>query len=713
MAGRGESVLSDVRALMSPDSLCLIGASGDPSKLTGMPLKYLLKHGYQGRLFPVNPKYQEIQGIKCYPHVSALPQPVDVALVSVAPAEVLATLQACAEKGVKYAVVFTAGFAEVGPAGREMQEELARFCRSSGVRLCGPNTNGIINVARGAVVGTCAVGDMDRLLTGRVAVVTQSGGLGSLLTTLLQERGLGFNYYADVGNQADLELSDFVRFVIEDDTTSLVICTIEGLAAPEKFSAVARLARERGKPLIVLKSGRTELGAQAAASHTGALAGSQVFYRAAFAHYGVIGVDTPYAAVDVAQLLLAWEAPAGHRVGIITNTGGMTPLVADLAADLGLELPALSERARREIRQMGGQASTLNPLNADILDEFAKCVRLMLTDEQFDLLVSVMATPVPRVRSRRWAEAFLSACEGSSKPVLVVASPAGGMGEPALELFRERGMVTFDRYDAALQAVAKVLEHWQRLRTRDGPAKVSFPTDKAAASLLLAHRGPVLNEHDSKRLLACYGIPVTQEVLAKNEDEAVEAAQRIGYPVALKVASPDIAHKTEAGGIELAVGSEPELRAACQRVGERLKGYDPGARFEGWLVQEMVQPGVEVAFGVACRRGFPPVLMFGLGGLFVEELRDVAFRAAPLGDDDALAMIKQSRAFPILSGARSRPPADLGACVEILRRLSMLASELGDQIQEIDMNPTIVLAQGMGAKVVDARVVAASGQSRD
>ncbi|MBI2861029.1 MAG: acetate--CoA ligase family protein [Chloroflexi bacterium] len=700
-----------LRPLLAPESVAIIGASTDFSRIGGMLVKYLLKFGYKGRVYPVNPKYEEIASLRCYPSVAALPEKADTALVAVPEKFILDTITDCARAGVKSAIVYSAGFAETGEEGKAKQEKLSRIIKEAGMKVCGPNCIGIINFRQNAAMSFSGFMEADRLVPGNIGFVSQSGALGGTILSRAQDRNIGFSHFVSTGNEAELDLVDFMDFMVDDPETTVIMAYVEGIRDPAKFAALSRRALEKGKPIVVLKVGETESGKRVAASHTGSLTGSDSAYSAAFRQHGVVRVEDYDDLIETAMLFSKSKLPRGNRIGILTSSGGGAIILADKFTKHGMALPDLTDSTKQQLSQKIVSFATIgNPmdLTGQLYSEpeiFKRVIELFARDENIDIVMTVISM-VPKERARARATWIIEAAQAIDKP-FVTWWAAGSLSEPGMALLDESQVPLFkspERCVKALKSMVEYLGFRDRLLTSGQAASAPETAERDRARGIL-QASPVLTEHQAKQLLACYGIPITQEEVAKSAEQAAEIAARIGRPVALKVSSPQIAHKTEAGGIRLNISGKAAVPGAYNDIMTASRRYAPQADIEGVLVQEMAGEGTEVIVGVARDATFGPMIMFGLGGIMVEVLKDVSLRPLPITRRDAVEMLAEIKGSPILKGVRGRPPADTETIIDILLKISSLVADLGDDIAEIDLNPIIVFEQGKGARVVDALVI--------
>jgi acetyltransferase len=702
---------------MGPKSIAIFGVSRDLSKLSGMPLRYLIHHKYSGKVFPINAKYDEIGGYKCYPDILAIPEEheIDLALVVVPAKVVHDTLKKCIQRGVKAAIVFSSGFAEIGGEGTELQQQIKDLVQNNHFILCGPNTDGIGIPHERIPLGFAT--SMELLPPGNIGLVTQSGAVMNSIVYRCWDRGMGFTYHVCSGNEAHLESSDYIKYMLDDPRTKLVLAFIEGLKNSKKFLTVADYALEKQKPIIVLKVGRSTKGSQAAASHTGALTGSDQVYEAVFKQKGVIRADDFDDLVATALLFQKCSLPEGTGVGVISVSGGAMGVMADKAAEIGVTLPDLAPHTQEVLQSMFHWAKPTNPFdltgqmasNPNLLSEV---LRLFLEDSNIAFLV-VTVTPFPSFFSDKFFVDVVEAAKKSPKPV-AVCSMRGTLREdyarvltqaniPILhtpeECFRAiKALITYSQYQKRYQAQRRSFgKDNERLR-------VKIPELEQLRRRLMS-TSKVLNERESKSILAQYEIPITKEALAKTPEEALAIAKDIGYPLALKIESPQITHKSEAGGIKLNIQSAPELTTAYAEIITNVQKYNPEAQITGVLVQEMVPEGLEVIIGISRDPQFGLTIMFGLGGIFVEVLKDVSLRLLPITRQDAEEMIQEIKGYPLLQGVRGKAPRDIDALLDTLLKVSRLGEDLEDQIAEMDLNPVMVFEAGKGIKVVDSLMI--------
>lgn len=703
----------DLASFYNPKSLAFVGATEDVRKFGGRVLRAVLDFGYQGRVYPINPRRDEIAGLKCYPSISALPEAPEHVGIVIAASHVMDVLRQCADKGTRFVTIFTSNFSETGEeAGRRLQDEVVAFTRANGMRLLGPNCNGFINfVDAFAMTSTFAIRG-PRKPAGDVGLVCHSGGLGQMnIMWRAQEAGLGITYQVSCGNEADIDSSDFMRFMIDDERTNVVLVAIETIRDGRKFDAVAKHAAEREKPIVMLKFGRTEAGRRAAASHTGALTGSDEVHDAAFRQYGVLRVTDCNELYEVAKLLRRRKWPRSNRAAALSGSGGHSVLMADLGAATGIDWVAYSDATITGLKTlMPDFAAIANPtdLTSALTSSkqlFEDALSVVAKDENVDVLMPVLVVPtVPAIDN------LIELADTTDKPVAVLWTGYCPT-DPSIvaATLVARGLPVYRDALTCLKSVRAAMTYGEFLRNfkkaSAQPATRPQGIDAERARKLLAAGGAALTERASKEVLAAYGLNVTREQLAKTALDAMRIAAEVGGAVALKIESADIPHKTEAGAIRLNVSGDDAVSRAFDDVMAAARQYKPNAKLDGVLVQEMAPAGVEVMLGLASDPTFGMVIVAALGGIHVEVLRDVAYRIPPLTHDGAHAMLRELRAYPIFGGVRGAGPRDLDALCDTIVRLSWLAHDHADTVAEIDINPLAVLEQGAGVRVVDALII--------
>ncbi len=694
----------DLMRLLNPASIAIIGASSNAKSISGQPLMHMLACNYEGKLYPVNPNRSEVQGVKAYPDVLSVPRPCDAAVIAVPAAHVPKALEQCGEAGIPFAVILTAGFIETGTeAGADLQRQLEAAIAKSGVRIVGPNCVGAMNVINRAYLAFGgALGDKT-LRPGPLAIVSQSGGFGQSMMTFANLHGIGCNYVISTGNETDISFFDFAHDFLDRDEVKLLAVYMEASTEGTRIRELGRHALEAGKPILMLKVGNGVAGRRAASSHTGRLTADYTLFRAAFREGGYIEVDDLDNMADVARLVIGGKYPKGRNVGVLTGSGGWGVIVAEHLEKNGLQLPSPSEASQAKLRALGSTFASLNnPIDqmANYGDQY-KTLQSVIDDPAFDQFV-VRSGQGPDVGV--WAQRFLETAATSDKPIIVSwASVPTRDAEVRMQL-EDAGFLCTNYPGRAARAAAAFTEFALRRRRfverTPGPAQRPFD----ARALDLAGHSGALAEHTSKQCLAVYEIPATREVLLSLDQIVALDASPVAFPVAVKLASPDIAHKTEANAVRLGVSTLAQLKQAAQDVQACGLRHTPHARIEGISIQEMAS-GIEVILGAVNDPNFGPYVMVGLGGVLTEVLHDVTHRFAPVSMDDARAMLAELRGAKILDGYRGAPPADVDALARALVNLSWLISDHRDRITEIDVNPLFVRAQGHGVVAADALVM--------
>ncbi|HEY4691442.1 MAG TPA: acetate--CoA ligase family protein [Anaerolineae bacterium] len=690
-----------IDALFAPRGVAVIGASRDETKLGFGVVRNLVNSGYTGAIRLINPKAERILGHPCYPSILAAPDPIDLAVIIVPAAGVPATLDQCGQRGVKAAIIVSGGFGEIGEPGKRLEREIVETAHRHGMRLLGPNCIGVIDTH--LPLNTTFIKSVPQ--PGDIAFVSQSGAICQAVIDWGTGMGFGFSRVASLGNQADVTEAVVIAALAADPHTRVVTMYLEGVKSGREFlDAVGRAAR--GKAIVALKVGRTDSGRRAATSHTGALAGQEVAYNAAFHRCGVLRANNTEELFDWARAL-AWCPPMrGENVAVLTNAGGPGILAADALEAAGLRLAALSEETRATLRTFTlPHASLINPI--DLLAsaapaDYANALKALLVDPGVDAVL-VISVPPPIEDPTPIAEAIARVAQGTPKPVIVAVMGEASVGG-ALKALRAVQIPDVRFPERAASALAALLKHYRwQAHPPSAPAIFSDVHRDAAARLLAQAETNLISGPAATAILQEYGIDGPREALARTPDEAVEWAEKFGYPVVLKVASPDIAHKSDVGGVALDLRDAASVRLAFGRIVDAARHARPDARIEGATMQTMVLKGQEVIVGVARDEQFGPLAMFGAGGIEVEGRRDVVFGLAPLPRDEAEEMIDSTFAGRRLRGFRSIPPADREAAIDALLRLAQFAADF-PQVAEVEINPLRVQPVGQGAVALDVRI---------
>ena len=689
--------------LFHPRTVAVIGASSDPHKIGGRTFRYLRDNWKTGTLYPINERYPQVQGVATLPSVEALPAGVDLAFVIVPAPAVADAVAACAARGVRTVIIFSSGFAEIGEEGRLAQERIRALAAAAQMRVIGPNCMGVMNVRSGLWGTFTGSFDYEQPLPGRVGMISQSGAFGIYCYMVARQRGLGLSLWVTTGNEVDVDVADCVEFVANDPETDIIVCYLEGARDKARLERAFETARARRKPVVMLKVGRTDVGAAAAASHTASLVGADAVYDALFRQYGVHRADSFEELVQVAYAGSFGRYPAGRRLGIVTVSGGVGVLMADAAIAHGLSVPEMPAAAQRRLKELIPFAGTRNPVDTTAqminnIDLIRENLRLMLEQGGVDAIVLFLSSVGlnPR-RMEAVTGPLLELRQAYPDNVLVLS---GQFAAEATRVLERAGFLLCEDPSHSVRMVA-ALAGFQEGFARAGQPR-ALPALPAEALPVPAH---VLNEVEAKRVLASAGIPVVPERLARSAKEAAAAAKALGLPCVLKIVSPDIAHKSELGGVLLGLDSAQAVRAGYDTLLERARAHAPDARIEGVLVAPQVRGGVETILGVTRDPVFGPVVLFGLGGILVEVCKDVTLRIAPFSEAEALEMIRSVKGYALLEGVRGQPRADIPALARALARLSVFAQANADALESLDINPFIVLPEGQGALAVDALIV--------
>jgi len=687
--------------LLNPDSVAIIGASDNPARIGGRPLRYMRDAGFSGRIYPVNPNRESVQGLPAFASITAVPEPVDTAIIAVAAPAVVDIAEACAAANVKAVIIFSAGFAEMDDDGRRRQDALTAIARTTPMRIVGPNCLGVYNSALGFFGTFTSTIEGGRPTPGQVGLVSQSGAYGSHLSLVATLRGIGIRFWVTTGNECDVDVAETIGWLARHPDVSVIVAYAEGVRDRERLFASLALARERGKPVIFQKVGRTEVGAAAIRSHTAALAGADAVYDGVFRQFGVYRARNTEEMLDVAYAATFGTFPASRRIGLMTISGGVGVQMADEAVERGLEVTPMSDAAQARLKTLLPYASPRNPV--DITAQAFNDLTLvtanldaMLAEGTYDAIVAFFTFVAAATAMVEPISETLRAAKRRHPDCLLILSIVG----PAdiVRRYEEAGCPVFEDPVRAVRVV-DALSRFSEAFARPTPPLARTPPAPAPLP------APPIGEHTAKRILAEAGLPVVEERLSSTARAAVSAATELGFPVALKIASADILHKTEAGGVELGLATADDVAQAFAAVTGRARLARPDARIEGVLVSHMVTGGVETILGVQDDPTFGPVVMFGLGGIFVEMLKDVAFRVAPFEEDEAHRMMREVKGFPLLDGARGRPRCDLDALAAALAALSRFAAAHAGHLHSAELNPVMVLAEGQGLVALDALIV--------
>ena len=686
-----------------PKGVAVIGASASPNKLGYQVLRNIVQYGYEGGIYPVNPTAAEIQGLRAYASVLECPDPVDLSIVLVPSKGVPGVIEQCGQRGLKGAVVITAGFREVGPAGKALEQQMVEIARKYGMRVIGPNVLGIIDTV--CKLNASFAAGMPR--HGHIAFMSQSGALCTSILDMAMGQGIGFSRFYSIGNKADINELDLVRAWSQDPETRAIMGYLEGITKGPEFIRVASEVT-RQKPIIAIKSGTTSAGSKAVSSHTGTLAGSEAAYDAAFKQCGIIRANSVQDLFDFAQAFARQPLVVGNAIAVITNAGGPGIMASDAIERAGLRLAPLASETKLALQaKLPPAASVANPI--DVLgdapaERYALAIEAALKDPNVNAVLLVL-TPQTSTQIPETGEALGKLSKEFGKPVF-----GAMMGDLAIrkgvEVLRSYDVPNYQVPERAVAAIASMW-HYRNWLNTPRLAVQEMPVDREKVREVFAKvrsEGRVtMGDAEARDVLEAYGIALPKSALAATADEAVLAAEAMGYPVVMKIASPDILHKSDIGGIKLNINSAGDVRDAFDLLVYRGRRYMPDATIWGCQVQQMVKGGREVIIGVNRDPQFGPLIMFGLGGIYVEALKDVTFRVAPIDKREATEMLGEIRAHKLLSGVRGEKPSDMAGIIDTLLRISQLVTDF-PEIVEMDINPLMVFEAGKGVLGIDARL---------
>jgi acetate---CoA ligase (ADP-forming) len=713
--GCDEPKWRDLTRLMEPKTVAVVGASQRAARGNGV-INNLINLHFPGKIFPINPKYNEILGLPCYPDLAAPPEPIDCVVVAIPALQIPDLLSSAVDIGIRATVILSSGFGEAGPEGKARQARLEGFSNDHGLLICGPNCWGIYNLYHKSPVFSAPL--PSTFLPGEVALVSQSGSLSIWIARPLAEtHGVGLSYIVSCGNQAGVTIEEYINYFLEDDRTQVIGAFVEGFRQPQKFMMVAQKALAKKKPIIILKAGKSNVARQTTLAHSGSLAGDAEVVEALFRQNGVIQV---HSLNEMVETIALFSSPAikkrfsgGRRIGMLSGAGGECSLAADAADEVGLEFHDLAEGTKTRLQKIvPGFASVRNPMDGTgaMYEDpklFSPMVQSLAEDPNLDLvLVNITANDLKRgsvVNSRRFASETAHVAASTNKPIIAFGSIASGpLDQEVVVTLREEGVPYLEGTEFTMMA-CRHLARYNEFCRGAGQEDVA-PSPKSISSIFPELPDGVLATQTAFRLVEAFGIPVVQTALVHTADEAVTAATQIGFPVVLKVESSSVQHKSDVGGVILDVNTAAGVRESFDRIHQEVACRAPHAQIAGVLVQRMAAPGVEVILGIKRDPMFGPVVVCGLGGIFVEILRDVAVGIPPLSRKQAHHLLSQLRGAAILAGARGRPPADVDALTEAVVNLSHLAVALKDSIVALDINPFIVYPEGRGVLAVDTLV---------
>jgi len=685
-------------ALFKPKSVAIVGASNNPFSIGHIVMQNLLDHNFKGPIYPINPKSKSIKSFRAYASISDIPDEVDLVNISIKNTIVPYVLEECGKKGVKFAIVHTAGFKEVGEEGLQLERQIVEIAHKYGMRIYGPNSQGIQN--SDPEVSVYANFTFVPMFPGNISIVAQSGGVGETLKLHLYRIGKGIRMYSSFGNEADVSMNEIIDYYGQDEDTRVIMTHIETLKDPAGFLEVARRVTQK-KPILALKTGKTSEGAVAVASHTGSLMEQDTLTEVIFKKAGVLRFHSQEDMIDTAVAFANQPVPPGDRVVIVTNTGGPAIIAVDECISSGLKLAKLSAKTKTILKKLVFQEAIIsNPVDVVATagpEQYGGTVEALLKDPNIDSVLLVFVT-APFVDCEGIARKIGELGKSAKKPIVCQVMTIEKWQE-VIRLIRASGVPVYDFAETAARVLASMTQYGQILK-RPAPEFLEFRKQKKKVKDILSkHKKEFfLSQEDVYDILDAYGIPAAKTVKANNEKDLMKAAKKVGYPLALKVDAESIVHKSDVGGVVLGINDESALLSAYKKMAKKFAKHTPS-----FVLQEHLAGGKEVILGSKGNLGLAPTVLFGLGGVFVEVLKDVQFRLAPLSKEDAMEMIQSIKGYPVLEGTRGEKSADIDAVVDILLRLSELGTDF-PQLDEMDLNPVFVFPKGKGAAVVDARI---------
>jgi acetate---CoA ligase (ADP-forming) len=684
--------------------VAIIGASATPNKVGYILVRNMLKSGYQGKLYPINPQGGQILGLKAYMSVTDVPEDIDLAVVAIPAKLIPPVIEECGEKHVKSMIIISAGFKETGKEGAELEAQITALARKYGIRIQGPNCLGAINTMAPIDLSFAAALPQK----GSIGFISQSGALGTAILDWVVKKEIGFHSFISLGNKADLDEVDFIEAMADDPDVKVILLYLESIERGAKFIEVAGKVTKK-KPIIVVKGGTSSAGAKAAGSHTGALVGSFLAYQKAFEKSGVILADTMEDLFNYALAFVDQPLPKDEGIAIVTNAGGPGILATDLVERLGLKMAEIKGETKEKLKKgLPAAASTGNPI--DVLgdagaDRYAYAIEESLWDQGVNLVV-VLLTPQAMTDSTATADAMVRLNEKHPEKTMLAVFMGGGQVEVASKHLKENGIPCFDFPEKAIKT-SDAIYRYQRYLKLPEQKPSSYSVDKKKVDAIFkavrADNRKVLLPSEAADVARAFGIPAPPCVLAENAEAAVKHAEEMGYPVVMKIVSPDILHKTDIGGVVLNITKPEQVKQAFADIMAKSRKAHPEAKIYGVSVDKMVQKGREMIIGMSRDPQFGPMVMFGLGGIYVNFLKDVAFRIAPMSERDADGIVKETKSYTLLKGIRGEPPADIAALKETILRISQLVTAY-PEIAEMDINPILVYNEGAGCQALDVKI---------
>jgi len=692
--------------IINPRSVAIIGASEDMGKFGGRIIGYLVMHHFDGKIYPINLKRETVRGLKCYPSVLETPEPPDVVVMAIPTGAVVEMIRQCAERGAGCAIIITTGFAEMSETGKQLQEEILKIARSAEMRIWGPNCMGLVNPVDGVALSSTYAQDIQELIPGSIGMVSQSGGLFAAMFNRANDEKIGLRAVCSTGNEADIDTSEILEYFLEDEKTQVMAAYNEGFRNPRRFLEVAEKALIAGKPIVMFKVGSSEQGMRATLSHTASLAGSDQSFNDLCRQYGIIRVHELEALLPTANLFARYGISSGPRLAVIGSSGGHAGIIPDRAEVFGLELSKLSPATREFLHGLLGATQSINPADLAVgtMENYRKCVETIGADPEVDAILYAYGT-APEWEKRMGY--LIEYGKQARVPVFfytLVGSKAGDIPERA----RDAGIPFFQNLDLCLKAIRDWTWYGElrRKRLREGDEASRDPrwSTRYSTKVELSEKNH-LSETEAKDVLDQLGIRTPARRVARSAKEAGSAAKEVGFPVVLKALSPDLAHKTDVGGVRLDLRDEASVCQAYDGMMKALRDSAPHLRFDGLLVEQMIPGGVEVILGAKQDPQFGAQVLLGVGGIYTEILDQTATRFTPVSPMNVKEMIRESRLDRLLAGTRTGMPLDADALTEAVLRISAFMEGPGSRVRELDINPLLVLPRGKGVYAVDALMI--------
>jgi len=698
-----------ISSFFSPKGVAILGASSKPNKLSYGILENLTKYHYQGAVYPINPNADMILGCKCFKDVRDVPDPIELGVIVLPASMTVEAMQSCADKGIKAVIIISGGFREVGEEGKALEEACLKIAKDNDMRIIGPNCVGTMDMNSG--LDTTFIKGMPE--AGPIGFVSQSGAVCGGVVDLIIDKHIGFSHFASLGNELDVSEADVIEYFGGDPNVKVIAVYVEGIQDGKRFMKVAKKV-SKIKPIVLLKAGRSDEGAKAVSSHTGSLAGAQKIYGAAFQQAGVIEA-TDLSDLFDSTLALSLEPPMrGDNLLVLTNGGGVGVLATDAAEKAGVPMKFAPEAVQKELKKhMPSFGSAKNPVDMTGMagnEWYYDTTKFSFAHDWVDGLV-VLYCETAMTNPMEIAKSIYNAVTetGITDKPITISFVGGERCDEAMQWLVENGIPAYNAPDLAVKAMGK-LRHYARLQDmKSEPVEENHNADKESARKIIAdvraNDRTALTEIESKKIFSAYGLPTVKTDIATSEDEAVEMAEATGYPIVMKIVSPDILHKSDAGGVKVNIKDQEAVRAAYHEILKNAKDYKADADIHGIVIQEMAPWGTETIIGSVNDTTFGATVMFGLGGIFVEVMKDVTFRVAPISEKEALNMLNEIRSAPILDGVRGETPRDKEALAYVLAQYAFMIYDLADEIKESDANPVLVYEVGEGVKIVDARII--------